>query len=767
MKNRKKILLNKRNLVYFSIVLLVLATVAVASWYYLNSTGQYTFTPSCPKWKCTQNQLRTPFSCQAGEDYFCSSVNNILSCLSNYNQCSDGTDNDGDGKTDLDDPGCSDISDSDEYNVYYQCSDGIDNDGDGSIDFPDDTGCYDKFDNSETNDKEYAVVLVDCKGDCRTKGWSPDSLCSSQLGSEWHALSVDCDEIDADGDILFAIRDLSTKWNAASWGWCKDTSDDDMTVTCTKLKQNIKVVLADCKGTCQEKGFSPESICQSQVGSSWHALSIDCDTVEILNIKNDINERNLSMVWSGNDAQGESIGWCSDTGDDDMTVTCTDSPPYSGDIKAAVINCNGDCRTKGWSPDGECQTVFGYGWHALSVDCQWLDAEGEITFAIRKLTQIWNNVSVGWCSIGALFDAWDADMILMCQYITPPPKPQCSDGIDNDGDGKIDFPKDIGCSDENDNDEKNIPKTYETVLVDCKGDCRTRGWSPDSICRTQLGSEWHALSVDCDDLDADGDITFALRNLSTLWDSTSYGWCKDTSDDDMTVTCTKLKQNVKVVLADCKGTCQEKGFSPESICQSNVGSSWHALSVDCDAIQILNQRDSSVTRDLSMQWVGTDALGQSIGWCADTSDDDMAVFCTDVPPYSSDIKTVIEDCKGDCRTKGLSPDGECQRIFGNNWRALSVDCEELDAEGDIIFDIRNLDQTWSSNVVGWCKDTPDADITISCYYDRKTTTYSCSSGYSPSCSADDLYCTKATSVCSIDQPFAGCTRSGSCSYCPI
>lgn len=37
----------------------------------------------------------------------------------------------------------------------------------------------------------------------------------------------------------------------------------------------------------------------------------------------------------------------------------------------------------------------------------------------------------------------------------PPPPPQCSDGIDNDGDGQIDYPSDKGCTDANDNDEYN------------------------------------------------------------------------------------------------------------------------------------------------------------------------------------------------------------------------------------------------------------------------------------------------------------------------
>ncbi len=35
----------------------------------------------------------------------------------------------------------------------------------------------------------------------------------------------------------------------------------------------------------------------------------------------------------------------------------------------------------------------------------------------------------------------------------PPPLSDCSDGIDNDEDGLIDFPDDLGCSDENDKSE--------------------------------------------------------------------------------------------------------------------------------------------------------------------------------------------------------------------------------------------------------------------------------------------------------------------------
>jgi hypothetical protein len=68
--------------------------------------------------------------------------------------CSDGTDNDADGLTDLADPGCTDASDTDETDVppppTPACSDGTDNDADGLTDLAD-PGCTDASDTDETD----------------------------------------------------------------------------------------------------------------------------------------------------------------------------------------------------------------------------------------------------------------------------------------------------------------------------------------------------------------------------------------------------------------------------------------------------------------------------------------------------------------------------------------------------------------------------------------------------------------------------------------
>jgi len=67
------------------------------------------------------------------------------------NQCTDGIDNDRDGRTDADDTNCANGGRS-ESGATTQCSDGIDNNGDGNVDFPEDPWCASGNDNREAPD---------------------------------------------------------------------------------------------------------------------------------------------------------------------------------------------------------------------------------------------------------------------------------------------------------------------------------------------------------------------------------------------------------------------------------------------------------------------------------------------------------------------------------------------------------------------------------------------------------------------------------------
>ncbi len=72
----------------------------------------------------------------------------------NHPDCSDGADNDGDGKVDGDDPGCDGPDDRDERDPPPPpaCANGEDDDADGYRDFPEDPGCASAGDDDETND---------------------------------------------------------------------------------------------------------------------------------------------------------------------------------------------------------------------------------------------------------------------------------------------------------------------------------------------------------------------------------------------------------------------------------------------------------------------------------------------------------------------------------------------------------------------------------------------------------------------------------------
>jgi hypothetical protein len=71
-------------------------------------------------------------------------------------QCANGTDDDGDSKIDLADPGCADAEDDSEApDPQAQCANGVDDDGDGKVDLAD-PGCTNAQDDSESPDPQCA-----------------------------------------------------------------------------------------------------------------------------------------------------------------------------------------------------------------------------------------------------------------------------------------------------------------------------------------------------------------------------------------------------------------------------------------------------------------------------------------------------------------------------------------------------------------------------------------------------------------------------------
>ncbi len=132
--------------------------------------GKYVFggssnAPACSDGKDNDGDGKIDYPADPG----CSSKND-KSELNPSVECDNGIDDDRDGLADYPkDPGCSSLADKSERGII-QCDDGLDNDADGKIDYPNDLGCTSPSDNDETNcgdgicsiNEAYATCPADC-----------------------------------------------------------------------------------------------------------------------------------------------------------------------------------------------------------------------------------------------------------------------------------------------------------------------------------------------------------------------------------------------------------------------------------------------------------------------------------------------------------------------------------------------------------------------------------------------------------------------------
>lgn len=113
--------------------------------------------------------------------------------------CSDGLDDDGDGRIDFpDDAGCSRPGD---FSEVLDCSDGLDNDGDGLVDFPEDAGCDSEESATEGSDRDRDGILDDRDN------------CVAESNSDQRDTNADgygnaCDA-DFDGDEVVGLADFN------------------------------------------------------------------------------------------------------------------------------------------------------------------------------------------------------------------------------------------------------------------------------------------------------------------------------------------------------------------------------------------------------------------------------------------------------------------------------------------------------------------------------------------------------------------------------
>ncbi len=401
--------------------------------------------------------------------------------------CKDGKDNDGDGKIDMDDPGCESPEDTDEYNPP-QCNDGIDNDDDGLTDFPADPGCGSVYDDSEYN----TIPIPECsdgidndrdgKIDDADPGCSSASDSSEQDPEEPPACS-DGQDNDGDGRIDFpsdpgcAYAGGDSEQNPDNPSECNDGKDND---------DDGKIDFPDdpgCsgRGSVSEKDPNQKPECSDGEdndgdGKTDYPEDEDCyaasdnsekgscgDSYEPPVLQNDV-----AVTTDTSSGVFLSNGTCGGKGSperaflyrvtrsiDHLLISTTDKSNVHTTLYVRKGNCLSEEAEVGCDREKDIGETYG---HTLIIDQPDI---GEYFIFVDGVSGTGGNVELlvheverPQCSNGIDDDAngfIDYPNDPGCNSpsdrfeTSPAEAPACGDGIDNDEDNKTDYPDDVGC----------------------------------------------------------------------------------------------------------------------------------------------------------------------------------------------------------------------------------------------------------------------------------------------------------------------------------
>ncbi len=304
--------------------------------------------------------------------------------------CKDGIDNDDDGMVDLADNGCFDLSDGDEFEVPpANCRDGLDNDGDGWTDWPNDPGCGLNLEDSEVDDCPAGPHCPACANDKDDDGDGksdfPEDLGCNSAG--------DRDEFNADPSICGAsVRVLPLAAPGEVVGSLLSTSSNDL-------------ISPTCGGAGPETVYVLELAAPRAVRATTRFPETELDTVLYLR------------------------GACRQPATE---LACNDDDPEQEGVSTLFVE-----RVEP-------------GQHFLVVDAFRPTKSGMYKLAVELFLGAGEQCIPGGepCAPGFVCRKKTAD----APFETCEP-PECRDGNDNDGDGKIDFPNEPGCADTEDNTE--------------------------------------------------------------------------------------------------------------------------------------------------------------------------------------------------------------------------------------------------------------------------------------------------------------------------
>ena len=368
--------------------------------------------------------------------------------------CVDGIDNDGDGRTDLDDPGCDGPLDDDEFDIptVAECGDGIDGDGDGDTDL-EDPDCVSGGDPTERGDNPTAACNdgVDNDGDglidfphepgCRAAGDDDEADPPSPP-----ACSNGRDD-DDDARIDFP--------NDPGCGGHGDTDENDPPVApaCANGLDddgNGATDYPDDPG-CESAGDFGES---SSCGDHREVIDLNSAMAAAPVYVGDLRDGEVGLVGTcGGNAGGEVVFAWRVERPVDRVVFRTDLPQtqmptvlYVRDecVRARDIDCN---RGVGDRPGTRIALEDPTpGLYYVVVDTGSRDGGGTFGLTVEETAAPGcrdgeDNDGDGFVDLAdpgctGPIDGDEAD---------PPLAPECADGLDNDDDGSVDYPDDRDC----------------------------------------------------------------------------------------------------------------------------------------------------------------------------------------------------------------------------------------------------------------------------------------------------------------------------------
>jgi len=328
-------------------------------------------------------------------------------------QCQDGVDNDGDGLIDDADPACA-TSDNEGDDPAIACGDGVDNDGDGLTDFPDDPGC-----DSVNDTDEFNVRTPDCRDGLDNDGDGkidypddPGCFSANQEGEQDDCPSgPNCPECadgldnDGDGDTDYPADTAC----AAASGGVEMMPDPDACGAGT--------VIADLPAS----------------GSVFGSLGAGMGNISSVSCNGRGTERGFRFTVD------RAVTLVAST-ESSSTVANTVLYVRTTCLQAATeLACNDDVSPT--NSRSRLTVELAPGSYYLIVDNR--DAASAGNFQLSALFY----EGLGQACVGPA----ECAPGYTCRAVAPATPttcelPVCSDGRDDDGDGKIDFPLDPGCT---------------------------------------------------------------------------------------------------------------------------------------------------------------------------------------------------------------------------------------------------------------------------------------------------------------------------------